>query len=188
MALSCSCNNKITIIVTRKNMSGSRSFYKKRNARIFQVGQTLVQSQLNWHYDNDNGSFSSVYGVDFQQVLAHWLVLMALSLMLILNMYLLTGNHWITALNYSFGWKAWTITTGTSLLQIIFCVRHETLFDKILNRGLSSKIVWNTNAMLCSIWYHVYNLKNVKNTHGGISHLKKLQALAWNSTKGNNSP
>ena len=38
-------------------MSGSRSFYKKRNARIFQVGQTLVQSQLNWHYDNDNGSF-----------------------------------------------------------------------------------------------------------------------------------
>ena len=78
---------------------------------------------------------------EFFQCLWCWLILMALSLMLILNMYLFTGNHWITALNYSFGWKAWTITTGTSLLQIIFCVRHETLFDKILNRGLSSKIV-----------------------------------------------
>ena len=22
--------------------------------------------------------------------------------------------------------------------------------------------------MLCAIWYHLYNLKNVKNTHGGV--------------------
>ena len=31
--------------------------------------------------------------------------------------------------------------------------------------------------MLCTIWYHLYNLKNVKNTHGGVLLLVKLQAL-----------
>ena len=30
--------------------------------------------------------------------------------------------------------------------------------------------------MLCAIWYHLYNLKNVKNTHGEMSLLVKLQA------------
>ena len=30
--------------------------------------------------------------------------------------------------------------------------------------------------MFCAIWYHLYNLKNVKNTHGRISLLVKLQA------------
>ena len=30
--------------------------------------------------------------------------------------------------------------------------------------------------MLCAIWYHLYNLKNVKTTHGGMALLVKLQA------------
>ena len=30
--------------------------------------------------------------------------------------------------------------------------------------------------MCCAIWYQLYNLKNVKNTHGGVSLLVKLQA------------
>ena len=30
--------------------------------------------------------------------------------------------------------------------------------------------------MCCAIWYHLYNLKNVKNTHGGVLILVKLQA------------
>ena len=30
--------------------------------------------------------------------------------------------------------------------------------------------------MRCAIWYHLYNLKNMKNTHGGV--LVKLQAKA----------
>ena len=30
---------------------------------------------------------------------------------------------------------------------------------------------------LCAIWYHLYNLKNVKNTHGGMLILVKLQAV-----------
>ena len=30
--------------------------------------------------------------------------------------------------------------------------------------------------MRCAVWYHLYNLKNVKNTHGGVLLLVKLQA------------
>ena len=37
--------------------------------------------------------------------------------------------------------------------------------------------------MRCAIWYHLYNLKNVKNTHGGVLILVKLQAQACNFTK-----
>ena len=29
-----------------------------------------------------------------------------------------------------------------------------------------------TYVMRCTIWYHLYNLKNVKNTHGGVSKRK----------------
>ena len=37
--------------------------------------------------------------------------------------------------------------------------------------------------MRCAIWYHLYNLKNVKNTHGGVLILAKSQASACNFTK-----
>ena len=33
------------------------------------------------------------------------------------------------------------------------------------------------------IWYHLYNLKNVKNTHGGVLILVKLQAKSRNARK-----
>ena len=32
------------------------------------------------------------------------------------------------------------------------------------------------DVMRCAIWYHLYNLKNVKNIHGGVLLLVKLQA------------
>ena len=41
-------------------------------------------------------------------------------------------------------------------------------------------------VMRCAIWYHLYNLKNVKNTHGGVLILVKLQAKGCNFTKINN--
>ena len=40
-----------------------------------------------------------------------------------------------------------------------------------------------SNQTLCTIWYHLYNLKNVKNTHGERFFLVKLQAEACNFTK-----
>ena len=41
----------------------------------------------------------------------------------------------------------------------------------------------NPNMMLCAIWYHWSNLKNVKNTHGGVLLLVKFQTLVCNVTK-----
>ena len=32
--------------------------------------------------------------------------------------------------------------------------------------------------MRCAIWHHLYNFKNVENTHGGVLILVKLQAEA----------
>ena len=42
--------------------------------------------------------------------------------------------------------------------------------------------------MRCAIWYYLYNFKNVKNTHGGVLILVKLQAEACNFTKINTPP
>ena len=36
-----------------------------------------------------------------------------------------------------------------------------------------------TSAVLCTIRYHLYNLKNVKNTHGGVLILLKFPASAF---------
>ena len=44
------------------------------------------------------------------------------------------------------------------------------------------------NVMRCTIWYHLYYSKNVKNTHGGVLLLVKLQAIACNFTKSHTSP
>ena len=45
--------------------------------------------------------------------------------------------------------------------------------------------VISTFVMRCAIWYHLYYLKNVKNTHGGVLISVKLQAEAnwwrWSS-------
>ena len=38
------------------------------------------------------------------------------------------------------------------------------------------------HVMRCAIWYHLYNLKNVKNIHGGVLILVKLQASACSLT------
>ena len=42
--------------------------------------------------------------------------------------------------------------------------------------------------MRCAIWYHLYNLKNLKNTYGGVLILVKLQASACTFTKINTPP
>ena len=42
--------------------------------------------------------------------------------------------------------------------------------------------------MRCAIWYHLCNLKNVKNTHGGVLLLVKSQAKACNFNKSNTPP
>ena len=44
------------------------------------------------------------------------------------------------------------------------------------------------NETLCAIWYHLYNLKNIKNTHVGVLPLVKLQHEACNFNKSNIPP
>ena len=43
-------------------------------------------------------------------------------------------------------------------------------------------------VMLCGIWSYLYNLKNVRNTHGEVLLLIKLQAETCNFTKINTPP
>ena len=42
--------------------------------------------------------------------------------------------------------------------------------------------------MRCAIWYRFYNLENVRNTHGGVPLLVKLQDSACHFTKSNTHP
>ena len=52
-----------------------------------------------------------------------------------------------------------------------------------------SLIFISLHVMCCAIWYHLYYIKNVKNTHGGVLILVvKLQTSACNFTKINSPP
>ena len=46
-------------------------------------------------------------------------------------------------------------------------------------RPVESEVAYTKerNMMCCVIWYHLYSFKKVKNTHGGVLLLVKLQAL-----------
>ena len=52
--------------------------------------------------------------------------------------------------------------------------RRESNFKNDFNY-----IVRFTYVMRCAIWYHLYSLKNVKNTHGGVLLFVKLQAKPY---------
>ena len=52
----------------------------------------------------------------------------------------------------------------------------------------NNKNVIKVYGVRCAIWYHLYNLKHVKNTHEGVLILVKLQAEACNFTKINTPP
>ena len=43
-------------------------------------------------------------------------------------------------------------------------------------RFLVNRISVELFVMFCAIWYYLYNLKNVKNAHGGVLFLVKLHA------------
>ena len=52
--------------------------------------------------------------------------------------------------------------------------------EELIAAPLSFILLFLQNAfafvMFCAIWYYLCNLKNVKNTHGGVLLLVKLQA------------
>ena len=63
-----------------------------------------------------------------------------------------------------------------------------TDFQSEINLNLSEPNSRNSYVVRCAIWNHLYNLKNVKNTHGRVLLLFKLQALACNFAKINTPP
>ena len=65
--------------------------------------------------------------------------------------------------------------------------KQFTVLGKLIK---TSKIdaVSNLYETFHAIWYHLYDLKNVKNTHGGVLPLVKLQASICNFTKSNTHP
>ena len=50
------------------------------------------------------------------------------------------------------------------------------------------KHLLNLYVMRCAIWHHLYYLKNLSNTHGGMLILIKLQDKACNFAKSNTLP
>ena len=62
----------------------------------------------------------------------------------------------------------------------------QNALGQFIPNHLPKHAITITNVMLCAIWFHLYDLKNVKNTHGGVLLLVKLQAEA--SLKSNIPP
>ena len=62
--------------------------------------------------------------------------------------------------------------------------KHQICYKKNRYRLVISSIT----EPLCAIWYHLYNLINVKNTNGGVLLLVKLQVSSCNFTKSNTLP
>ena len=85
------------------------------------------------------------------------------------------------------------ISRKNSFLQFSFLNRNKIIIFLSLrswrgNVGKSAllsqtshvfpSIIFYGFMMVCAIWCHLYNLKNVKNIYGGVVFLIKLQALA----------
>ena len=56
-------------------------------------------------------------------------------------------------------------------------INHE-VFKVFMCEEETSFLIYEAYVMLCVFWYHLYNLKTVKNTHRGVLLLVKLQASA----------
>ena len=63
---------------------------------------------------------------------------------------------------------------------------HVSITSVILR--FTNEVLKKAYVMLCAISYHLYNLKNVKNTNGGVLLLVKLQTSAYNFIKSNTPP
>ena len=115
-----------------------------------------------------------------------------------------------TAKQVKFCWIHWSISfldptceLGSFLLSVFPSFRQfscidllvfsETLHVVRVPHGAvrdAAGFFWKkwSNLMFCVIWYHLYNLKNVKNIHGGVLLLIKLQVTSQMIKNGQKLP
>ena len=87
-------------------------------------------------------------------------------------------------LGFHFNWRRYySVILANFILRCLLSSQHEN--GEKLNRFLTYK---GLNVMRCAIWCNLYNLKNVKNTHGELLILVKLQADVCKFTKINTPP
>ena len=58
-------------------------------------------------------------------------------------------------------------------------VDFEKLFAHYKDVTLMSFLSFSIDVVRCGIWYHSYNLKNVKNTHGGVLISVRINIPPW---------
>ena len=80
-----------------------------------------------------------------------------------------------------------SLILGVIGLQVLQCLFTDALrcLDGSCNESIANShlayYLLDIHVVRCTIWYHLYNLKNVKNTHGGVLILVKLQAFKINT-------
>ena len=62
----------------------------------------------------------------------------------------------------------------------VICVKDQPIYFKCfpLKTSENHKVFWQLQEVYvvrCAVWYHLYNLKNVKNTYGGVLILVKYK-------------
>ena len=72
-------------------------------------------------------------------------------------------EDWLEKLHQNFMVRAVLIDPS----KAFDCIPHDLLIEKLA-----------AHVMFCAIWYHLCNLKNVKNTHERVLLLAKLQAFS----------
>ena len=89
------------------------------------------------------------------------------------------NNFYVNAVTYMEAWLGDSVSIRfikNTLGNLLFHFCHGLV--KIMVEHLKFTIV-----MRCTIWYHLHNLRNVKNTHGRVLLSEKLQAIIFNFTK-----
>ena len=91
-----------------------------------------------------------------------------------------------------FGKMRTRITPNADTFHAVFGWSSYVHFVNAVTEGAQYAFgLWNPsqnvlNAMFCTIWYDLYNFKNVKNTHGGALLLVKWRSATF--TKSNAPP
>ena len=72
-------------------------------------------------------------------------------------------------------WKSKNLFIGSVFLTLFrikkyVCTKHYLMHNQFYG------VIGGKYVVRCAIWYHLYNLKNVKTTHGEVLILVKLQA------------